>query len=108
MAKPKRLPSVRSSQTYFVNSSTCQKRALFQRDNFGELFLQVLFSYRDANKFSLHAFVLMPDHFHLLLTPAPEVTLERSLQLIKGGFSYRVKSEFGLTSEVWQRGFTDR
>jgi len=33
----------------------------------------------------------MPDHFHLLITPAHEVSLEKAVQLIKGGFSFRAK-----------------
>jgi putative transposase len=49
----------------------------------------------------------MPDHVHLLLTPAENVTLERSMQFIKGGYSYRVRKELGRTSEIWQRGFAD-
>jgi putative transposase len=69
------------------------------------LFCRALLEYRDQGKFTLQAFVLMPDHLHLLITPAADVTLERSLQLIKGGFSFRVKKEF---LEIWQRGFTDR
>jgi putative transposase len=37
----------------------------------------------------------MPEHIHLLLTPANEVTLERVVQLIKGGYSHKFGSEFG-------------
>jgi putative transposase len=47
----------------------------------------------------------MPDHFHLLITPS--VALERALQFIKGGFSYRAKKELGSNAEIWQRGFAD-
>jgi hypothetical protein len=53
----------------------------------------------------LHEFVLMPDHLHLLITPT--VALERAMQLIKGGFSYRAKKELGTNAEIWQRGFAD-
>src|SRR6266566_7977562 len=35
----------------------------------------------------------MPDHFHVLITPT--ITLERALQLIKGGFSFRATKELG-------------
>jgi putative transposase len=49
----------------------------------------------------------MPEHVHLLLTPGPGVTLERSLQFIKGGYSHALSEELGRKSEVWQRGFTD-
>src|SRR5262249_3981944 len=58
-------------------------------------------------RFQLHAFVVMPDHVHLLLTPAQNITLERALQFIKGGYSYRVRKELERRCEVWQRGFAD-
>ena len=35
------------------------------------------------------------------------MTIERAMQLIKGGFSHRLKKEFGYTGEVWQRGFSE-
>jgi putative transposase len=56
---------------------------------------------------TLHEFVLMPDHFHLLLTPAQSITLERAMQFIKGGFSYRVGKELELKMEIWERGYVD-
>ena len=55
----------------------------------------------------MHEFVLMPEHFHLLITPATHGSLEKALQLIKGGSSYRFKSEAGFNGDVWQRGFAD-
>jgi len=106
--RPARLPSVKPEQTYFVGTSTWQKRSLFQSTRLAELFCRTLSEYRDNGKFTLQAFVLMPDHFHLLITPAADVTLERCLQLIKGGFSFRVKKELEKNLEIWQRGFTDR
>jgi putative transposase len=47
----------------------------------------------------------MPEHFHILITPS--VTLERAVQFVKGGFSYRVKKELGSPMEIWQTGFSD-
>lgn len=47
----------------------------------------------------------MPNHFHLLLTPSE--TLERAMQLIKGGFSRRFGKEVNPSAAVWQKGFTD-
>jgi putative transposase len=47
----------------------------------------------------------MPDHLHLLITPV--VALERAVQFIKGGFSYRAKRELQSSMEIWQRGFSD-
>jgi putative transposase len=70
------------------------------------LFLQTLYAYRRQGKFRLHAFVLMPEHFHLLITPV-EIPLERAMQLIKGGYSHAVKEQLGKGLEIWERGFTD-
>ncbi len=47
----------------------------------------------------------MEDHFHLLMTP--KESLERAVQCIKGGFSYRVKKHLGWTGDVWTVGFSD-
>jgi putative transposase len=49
----------------------------------------------------------MPDHTHLLLTPAHDVTLERAVQVIKGAYSHALGEYIGRKREVWQRGFTD-
>ena len=45
----------------------------------------------------------MPDHLHALITPAPDVSLEKAMQFIKGGFSFRLKSKL----DVWMRSFNE-
>ncbi len=92
--------------TYFVTFITWQRRRLFVLEPYARLFLKTLYSYRRQGRFQLHAFVLMPEHVHLLLTPSNHVTLERAIQLIKGGYSHAFGLEFR-GREVWQRGFTD-
>ena len=101
--KPVREHATNNSQTYFVPAKTWESRALFRAEPWARLFFQNLLSHRDS--YLLHEFVLMPDHFHLLLTPS--VALERAVQFIKGGFSYRAKKELGTNAEIWQRGFSD-
>jgi putative transposase len=49
----------------------------------------------------------MPDHFHVIITPSYDIPLERAVQFIKGGFSYRVKKEMGSNLEVWSSGFSE-
>jgi putative transposase len=92
--------------TYFVTAATFQKHSLFQSDRMADLFVQVLLTYRSQHKYLLHEFVLMPDHFHLLITPT--LTLERALQLIKGGFSFRANRELGFGGEIWEKSYHDR
>jgi putative transposase len=91
--------------TFFVTAQTWERQRLFQSARMAEPFLATLFSYRTTGKYLLHEFVLMPNHFHLLITPTE--ALERALQFIKGGFSYRAKKELDYLHEIWQRGFSD-
>jgi putative transposase len=94
----------RSAQpgTFFITTATFNRRRIFQVDANAASLVETLQHYRREGRFKLFGFVVMPDHVHLILTPR-EITLERAMQLIKGGFSRRIGSKF----PVWQRGFTD-
>ncbi len=92
-----------SDRIFFVTTVTAQRRPIFRRESTANLLIETLVHYRDESRFLLHEFVIMPDHIHALLTPAPEISLERAMQFIKGGFSYRLKSH----PPVWQASFTN-
>jgi putative transposase len=91
------------TRTYLVTAVTTQRRSLFQVTATAELLQRTILDYRGQGKFLLHAFVIMPDHFHALITPAPDVSLEKAMQFIKGGFSFRLKSKH----DVWERSFNE-
>jgi putative transposase len=93
--------------TYFVTANCADRKYIF-RGKFAPLFIEVLYHYRARSKYLLHEFVVMPDHFHLLMTPIDGTTLERAVQLIKGGFSYRARLDQPLIGNVWQTSFYDR
>ena len=94
-------------RTFFVSASTDGKKALFQVAENATLLVSTIYSYRSQGKFSLHEFVVMKNHFHLLLTIDENMTIERAVQFVKGGYSFRVKKELGKTFEVWQRGYSE-
>jgi putative transposase len=98
------------NRTFFVTTITWQRTPLFRNQRTAELMMDILAHYREQQKFILHEFVIMSDHLHLLLTPALEISLERAMQFIKGGFSYRW-GKSGLSSKrkglVWQESFTN-
>jgi hypothetical protein len=81
--------------TYFLTFCTWHHRRLFVVDIYARLFLKTLYHYRREGRYTLRAFVLMPDHIHLLLTPAHDVTIERAVQLIKGGYSHALGTLIG-------------
>lgn len=92
--------------TYFVTTQTWGRRALFQADDLAHLLVETLLHYRNENQYLLHEFVIMPNHLHVIITPT-DITVERAMQLIKGGFSFRVRQAGRKNLEIWQPGFTD-
>ncbi len=70
-------------RTFFVSAVTWGRRAIFRAEPMALLLLDTLQKYRIQHQYLLHEFVLMPEHFHLLLTPAPDVSLEKAMQLIR-------------------------
>ena len=98
---------IADARTFFVTSSIAEKRNLLQSDRSAGLFVKVLYGYRSQKKFLLHEFVVMPDHFHVLLTVQSSLTIERAVQFIKGGFAFRAGQELGFRAPVWQKGFSE-
>jgi putative transposase len=91
------------TRTYLVTAVTAGRRSLFQVTATAELLERTILDYRSQGKFLLHAFIIMPDHLHALITPAPDVSLEKAMQFIKGGFSFRLKGKL----DVWMRSFNE-
>jgi putative transposase len=82
---------------------TAERRRLFQVTATAGLLEWTILDYRSQGKYLLHAYVIMSDHFHALITPAADVSLEKAVQFIKGGFSFRLKSKL----DVWMRSFNE-
>lgn len=95
------------SCTYFVTTKAWENRALFRVTEVAEIVLEILARHRAAGAYLLHEFVLMPDHLHLLLTPGPTTTLEKTMQLIKGGSSFEIHKRREHRMNIWQAGFQD-
>ena len=88
-------------ETYAVTIICAERMRLFQRTANAELFLSTLFRYRDGGRLLLHGFAVMPDHVHLLFSPS--ATLEQTVGLIKGGYSFAVRQQY--IGPVWQESY---
>jgi putative transposase len=94
-------------RTYFVSSAAWERRELFRVPHTAELLVQRILACRDKGSYLLHEFVVMPNHFHLLITPDTNTSLEKGVQLIKGGFSHEFHKNRETRMEIWQVGFHD-
>jgi len=104
-SEPSRISA--AARTFFLTSSIAKKRNLLQSDRSATLFIRTLYQYRAQGRFRLHEFVVMPDHFQLLITVDCNMTIERAIQFVKGGFTFRTGRESGFRAPVWQKGFSE-
>jgi putative transposase len=93
--------------SYFVTTKCWRGRSVFQVPENAEILIESLMHYRDLHAYLLHEFVVMPDHVHLMLTPSSTTSLEKAIQLIKGGCSHRIHKQRNQKMEIWQVGFYD-
>ena len=98
MAKTVRTP--RPGMSY-ITTATRDRRPLFEISRVADLFIDTLLHYRTLGHYKLHAYVVMPDHVHLVLTPQ-SITLDQAAVLIKNGFTYRLDTKL----PIWEDGFT--
>jgi putative transposase len=92
------------ARTFFATSKTSQGRCLLQSQRSAELLIDVFRSYTLAGKLKVREFVVMPDHFHVLISLDGNTSIERAMQLIKGNYSFRRKKGAGIQRRKCGKG----
>ena len=71
-----------------------------------EILADQILQCRSKGCYLLHEFSVLPNHLHLLFTPVGDTSLEKAVQMVKGGASYRIgkKRKF---LQLWQDGYHD-
>ena len=77
-------------QLQFITTSTYRRAKLFEDDRFRWYFVQVLRQLRSEAGFLLIGWVLMPEHFHLLVKPEPADATSRFMQELKKRTAQRI------------------
>ncbi|MDP9052519.1 MAG: transposase [Acidobacteriota bacterium] len=98
MAKAARPPRAGVS---YVTTATYGRRPIFEISRVASLFVETLLHYRTLGHYKLHAYVILPDQIHLLLTPQ-SITLDQAMGLIRTGFTHRLETDL----PVWEEDFT--
>lgn len=90
---------------YFVTSVTKNRIPIF-KDKFSAQFLVTCIIYHKFMlEFNLFGYVIMPDHFHLLVQPIGKWNLSEIIRFIKGNFARKYNELRKQEGEVWQRSF---
>jgi putative transposase len=62
---------------------------------------------RDRRDIALHGYVVMPDHYHVVLTLVSDAVVSDLLRRVHSAFARRAQRDFGVTGRIWQRRFYD-
>ncbi len=92
-------------QTWFIAAVTQDRRPVLAGNY--ELLIESLRRFSRSMPFDLIAYVVLPNHFHLLLT-ATKTTPDKIMHKVKLSFSKRLTLNGGVGSQVvWQKRYWD-
>jgi putative transposase len=80
-------------QIYFVTSITKNREKIFLNHDAAKFLVVTIAYHKYVLKFLLFGYVIMPDHFHLLIQPSDEYSLSLIMKFVKGNFA-RKYNEF--------------
>jgi len=104
MAKIKRYQ--KENYVYYVTSVTKYRRPIFRDTIYARHLLGCIAYFHFTLDFKLLGYVIMPDHFHLLIQ-ASKNCISRIMKLIKGNFARRYNELLEQKGSIWQRRFYD-
>jgi putative transposase len=99
---------VRKPGVYFITTDTWERREIFSKPDPARIVVEQIMECQEREFYLLHAFVVMPNHLHLLITPGQEASIEKAVMMIKGGSSHRIKKELLYSFPIWMHGYHDR
>jgi putative transposase len=104
----RRLPRVDiSGQAYYLTCCLDCRQTLFRRGELAELLISLYASERDRGAIALHGYVVMPGHYHVLLTLCQCTSISALVRRVHSFFAPPCRRITGLTGRVWQRRFYD-
>ena len=94
---------IRPPGTYFITVDCWGSRQLLKGE-VAEILTDQILKCREKGYYLLHEFCVLPNHLHLLLTPAENTSLEKAVQMVKGGASFRIAKHRRILA-LWQDGY---
>ena len=104
----RRLPRVDlPSHTYALTCCVDRRRRLFAEADLADALIALWVEARDRGDLVLHGYVVMPDHYHVLVTLTGAPSVSNVVQRLHGAFGRMVRARGFRGRRVWQRRFYD-
>jgi len=89
-----------------ITIATRQRAPVFSNPDFAHACVDLIGAIATDTGVAVHAYALMPDHAHLLLSPSPSSSIVDFVREFKGK-STRLSWQHGCSGALWQQGFYD-
>jgi len=96
-------------QIVFITQIVTDRKPIFANPEMANLFKEVLRNVKLIHPFKMLAYVILPDHFHILIIPSDQCNFSKIMHSLKLNFTktYKVKTNFTGTLNFWQKRFWD-
>ena len=86
MSKKELKPKTKTSESiHFVSANVYKRIGLFEYNKeFCELFIENMLYSKENYNFKIFAFVIMPDHFHMIIKTSKTVNIQKVMMVLKG------------------------
>ena len=104
------------AHTYYLTCCTHNRRPFLRAGRAAQMLIDLYAGYRDRGDIRLHGYVIMPDHYHVVVTLAAEPSVSGLVRKIHGVFAWRWHTWVGdeapalrgrARGRIWQRRFYD-
>ncbi len=96
-----------SGQEYFITFVVKNRKAVFEEIFLARAFIIELSKHQENGEGTWLAWVLMPDHFHGLLSLSDNISLADSIKNLKGRAAYVMNHKSNCLGQFWQPGYYD-
>jgi len=93
---------------YYITSVTEKRQRIFEDSRACEFLIKCLEYHKLIYSFKFFGFVIMPEHLHCVIQPAPGTTISEIMRHIKGNFARNFNRIVRTRGYIWQQSFYDR
>ncbi|MFH0952619.1 MAG: transposase [Patescibacteria group bacterium] len=92
---------------FFVTINTHQRRRIFADYRWAKLLQNIFWHKKNYLKYTLKAYVIMPDHYHAIIKPPTKYRIGDVIRHINGSFAREYNLSSKKHGQVFQRDFYD-
>ena len=94
-------------RTYYLTSCVEGRRPLLRRGDLAEAVIEFYSQRRRCGEIALHGYVVMPDHYHVLVTLRGSASISGVVRKVHSLFARLCRRTTGLRGPIWQSRFYD-